>query len=203
MTRALASILLLLGALTIACAGQGYAAPKPEKAKFGQSGPKRDNCNEILGTAFRSAEERQWFQQNCSKWPPTNFGDMAIARTSQQDSPACAAMRGRPYNTDAERQWFLTNCPGTGTGQPAAAAGAPDAGNSGPDRNDCNAIAGTPYRSATEQVWYYRYCTGQSAPAQAAPAPAAQLQQPVVIQQNSGQSNACNPRSNGRGRGNC
>lgn len=205
MRKAVVAILMLLGALAMACAGEGYAAPKPDKAAFGPSGPQRNNCNEILGTPFRSVEERQWYEKSCSKWPATNFGDMAIAKATQQDSPACAALRGRLYSSDVERQWFLTNCPSIGIDQASpAAAPAAAAATTGTDRNDCNAIRGTPYRSATEQVWFYRYCAGQSAPVQAAPAPPPSQQQPVVIQQNnSGQANSCNPRSNGRGRGNC
>jgi hypothetical protein len=45
-------------------------------------------------------------REKLQQGPATNFGDMAIAKATQQDSPACAAVRGRLYSSDTERQWF-------------------------------------------------------------------------------------------------
>jgi hypothetical protein len=119
--------LSLLGILTVGCAGEGYAAPKPDVTSIGLAGQQRDDCNQIMGTPFRSVEERHWFEENCSKWPPTKFETLATVR-GKTDSPECAAMRGKPYASAADRQWFQTNCTGAGSANqdPAVFASTPN-----------------------------------------------------------------------------
>lgn len=110
-------------------------------------------CQEIFGTAFRSESERQWFQQNCSTWPPVAVADEPIRSTSSSAEPAeCAAMRGRPYESNEQRTWFLQNC----SGNRAAAAVSPG---EAAERRDCDAIRGTPYRSNAERTWYMQNCS--------------------------------------------
>src|ERR1044072_5477360 len=98
--------LMFFAAITGACST--YQPPVPEASKQADNVP-RENCDQILGTPFRSPDERQWFQDNCSKWPPTNYEEIIVKGQSQPDSAACAAMRGRPYRNDTDRQWFLSN----------------------------------------------------------------------------------------------
>jgi hypothetical protein len=155
--------LVLLGFAATACGASGYVAPKPDKASVG-GGEQRNDCGAIYSTAFRSAQERQWFEENCSKWPATRFGDIVVARPAGPAQPAqCDAMRGKPYESNEQRRWYLENCSGAPpAGAPAAVAnanpsGAPP-GPPGPDRTDCNAIRGTDYRSGAEQAWYLRNC---------------------------------------------
>ena len=152
--------------------------------------PDRINCGEILGTAFRSDNERQWFMDNCSKWPLVKVADEPAPGQAQpqaaapQEPSECAQIRGKPYESSQQRQWFLQNC-NQGTAPPpgAAATPIPDTRQqqtiSGPDRTDCNAIRGTPYRSAAERAWYIQNCGTTNAQPQpnTQPQPNAQPQQ--------------------------
>jgi hypothetical protein len=68
------AILLVLGCVAaVLCAGcvkLGESSELPLAAVEPTAvPPDRTDCGEILGTAFRSDNERQWFMDNCSKWP--------------------------------------------------------------------------------------------------------------------------------------
>ncbi len=118
----------------------------------------RSDCNAILGTAYRSDTERQWFSDNCSSWS-ASVGDVpdpgAPVPQVQASGPGpegrdCGQVRGTPYRSDAERAWYVANCPAqTAVALPASA---------GPDRTDCNQIRGTAYRSDAERAWYAANC---------------------------------------------
>jgi hypothetical protein len=153
--------------------------------------PDRINCGEILGTAFRSDNERQWFMDNCSKWPLVKVADEPApgqtgAPSAPAEPPECAQIRGKPYESSQQRQWYLQNCnqnaaPRTGgaaTPNPQPQGQTQTSG--GPDRTDCNAIRGTAYRSPTERTWYIQNCgsTTNTPPQQPAPP-----QQPDTPQQ--------------------
>lgn len=130
----------------------------------------RISCAEILGTAYRSDNERQWFMENCSKWPLVNVPDepsvAAPPPAAAPNEPAeCAQIRGKPYESGQQRAWYLQNC-NQGSAPPSAqapiqgsqpqsqASNQPGSG----DRTDCNAIRGTSYRSASERAWYQQNC---------------------------------------------
>jgi hypothetical protein len=143
--------------------------------------PDRIACQEILGTAFRSDNERNWFIENCSKWPLVKVADEgpgAPPPPASTEPPECAAIRGKPYESSQQRTWYLQNC-NQGSRPPAnQQAAANNQGNqpaqSQPqgDRTDCNAIRGTPYRSSNERNWYQQNCGGTaSSPAQAGQQP--------------------------------
>jgi hypothetical protein len=158
------SLIVSLSLATTACVASSYVAPKPEKASIGGGGSEvRQDCAAVYGTAFRSAEERQWFEQNCSKWPPTRFGEMVINRGSGAPLPAqCDAMRGKPYESNEQRRWYLENC----NGAPTAAVPSPGSSAGGTNRANCDAIRGSAYRSDAEQTWFLGNCLGdQSQPA--------------------------------------
>ncbi len=141
-------LMLLLGALAVGCAGKGYAAPKPDLAPVGLSGDVRNDCSQIMGTPFRSEDERHWFETNCSKWPSTSFDTLNIAKGKPED-PACAAMRGRPYANDKDRQWFLANCNGS-SGTPTASSSSDPAVFADSPSYSCAPIAGpTPAATPT------------------------------------------------------
>lgn len=115
----------------------------------------RINCDEILGTVFRSPAERTFFEENCSKWPAVVVGDEPApsATAAPRNEPAeCAAIRGKPYESNAQRTFFLQNCS-------QSTRLTTDASNS--DRTDCNQIRGTTYRSNAEREWYNRNCGNQ------------------------------------------
>jgi hypothetical protein len=127
----------------------------------------RISCSEIMGTAFRSPTERQWFEANCSKWPAVDVIQIAPAAPLP---PECDAMRGKPYESAEQRRWYLDNCTGRTPANaaspqrsPATASGQPPPG--GPARG-CDAIRGRPYQSDAERDWYLANCN------QPAPAPA-------------------------------
>src|SRR5215213_7861982 len=75
----------------------------------------RISCQEILGTAFRSDNEREWFMTNCSKWPLVKVADEPAAGSvpaanAPKEPPECAAIRGKPYESNQQRTWYLQNC---------------------------------------------------------------------------------------------
>jgi hypothetical protein len=129
----------------------------------------RQNCDEIYGTAFRSNDERRWFEENCSRWPLVAV-PQDEPRQQQASAPlpeGCAAQRGRPYESQEQRRWYLANCLGRDnqqqdqqqqpqeqqqqSSQPAQEA----------DRQNCDEIRGTPYRSPTERTWFQSNCGAQ------------------------------------------
>src|SRR5215216_6596751 len=101
-------LLLPLAAFVTACSS--YDPPKRNEPALSKidTGIRHD-CNAMLGTAFRATEERQWFEQNCSKWPAVALAQAApppapgqqqpaqqpsAASVIQGETPECAAKRG-------------------------------------------------------------------------------------------------------------
>lgn len=155
--------LILIGALAVLlCAGcvkLGESSELPLAAvQPTQVPPDRISCNEVLGTAFRSSTEREWFADNCSKWPLVKVADELQGggpAAPSNEPPECAAIRGKPYESNQQRTWYLQNCnPNANPG----AATTPQA-SSGSDRTDCNLIRGTAYRSNAEREWYAKNCS--------------------------------------------
>jgi hypothetical protein len=161
--------------LTAGCVKLGESSELPLAAVEATPVPgDRINCSEILGTAFRSDNERQWFMDNCSKWPLVKVADEGAPAPGQTQAPAeppeCAQIRGKPYESNQQRNWYLQNC---NQGSSAPRAGTTPTPSSqqnqqqtqttgGPDRTDCNAIRGTAYRSAGERTWYIQNCSGST-----------------------------------------
>lgn len=157
--------LLVLGIaavlLTAGCVKLGESSELPLSAVEPTPVPyDRISCDEIYGTAFRSANERAWFEENCSKWPVVKVGDEPVPSGSAQQSgepPECAAMRGRPYESNAQRTFYLQNCnQSTQNNQQQQQSQQQQ-----PDRTNCDEIRGTPYRSANERNWFTRNCSPQ------------------------------------------
>src|ERR1044071_4515598 len=105
-------LLFLLPLATLAVACSSYEPPKRDVSSLSkmETGIRHD-CNAMMGTAFRATEEREWFEQNCSKWPavavavaaPPGPAPAAGASTViQGDSPECAAKRGKPYTSEQD-----------------------------------------------------------------------------------------------------
>jgi hypothetical protein len=176
-------LFLLLASLAGAGCFKASIEPSPLQAKQQQPQVDRTDCGEIFGSAFRSNNERIWFEQNCSRWPPVPVpqpGPPGASAAAAPEPPECAAVRGRPYQSDVQRTWFLANCQQGGQA-PAAAAAAPPPPPSGQpapapppppppaqpapalqasDRTSCDEIRGTAYRSDAERLWYVRNCSG-------------------------------------------
>jgi hypothetical protein len=150
-------VALALGAIfSLACAVElgdaSTALPVDEEA---ETPANRTDCAEILGTAFRSQEERQWYEENCNQWPPVSV-PQTPAQTAQRaapEPPECAGIRGRPYQSDEQRRWYLSNC----QGQQQGGSQAPPPPGQG-DRSNCDEIRGTPYRSNGERDWFRQNC---------------------------------------------
>src|SRR5581483_3608403 len=66
-------------------AGAAAAAAAPTAAPTATSEPNRASCDQIRGTAYLSAAEQAWYQQNCSATPT------AVASSSAGASTAAAA----------------------------------------------------------------------------------------------------------------
>jgi hypothetical protein len=144
----------------------------------------RHDCNAMLNTAFRATEEREWFEQNCSKWPavavaqaapaaaPSQPAQPSAASAIQGETPECAAKRGKPYTSEQDRTWFLQNCI-----RPEAPAPAPNANpaNAQPQLQQrpvvaqptpatnanaavCDTIRRAQNPSDEQRRWYFTYC---------------------------------------------
>jgi hypothetical protein len=174
------AFLLLLGfvtvVLSVSCVKLGESSELPLAAVEPTAvPPDRIDCGEILGTAFRSENERQWFMDNCSKWPLVKVPDETAPPAQAAQAPAepadCAQIRGKPYESAQQRTWYLQNCNQNQPAQQTASSPQNTAQTQvqqttgGPDRTDCNAIRGTSYRSANERAWYQQNCGGSTAPA--------------------------------------
>lgn len=87
--------------------------PSPTAEPAVPSGDRSD-CNEIRGTAYRSAAEREFFLANCTgsvTAPPT-------PASTTGDRTSCDAIRGTPYRSATEREFFLANCVTSTPGSP-------------------------------------------------------------------------------------
>ncbi len=188
-SKLLALIALLLPLAVIGC-GVGVSAYTPP-AQPAQPGAVnqgvRGDCNAILNTAFRSAQERDWYNTFCSHWPETNYGGPVPAAAPSPAPTACDAMKGKPSGNEDARNWYNQNCggqalPGPETGQNAALSPndvpAPpgSAAAQVADRHDCSAIRGTAYNSPTERTWFLANCTAPVNTAVVQPTPVAQAQ---------------------------
>jgi hypothetical protein len=145
--------LAAMSLLSLACLDEGPVLSPSDAASEEDLAPE---CEKILGQAFASPEQRQWFIDNCSTWPEREVASAAVVTAPPKDSPECAQMRGKPYESAEQREWFLTNCVNGSGGVNTAQ----DPG-SGPDRTDCNAMRGTAYRSDAERQWFLANCLRQ------------------------------------------
>ena len=174
MLRVRSILLLLLPLAVLAAACSSYEPPKRDASAFSKldTGIRHD-CNAMLGTAFRATEEREWFEQNCSRWPAVALAQVPAAAPRPQpgapnviqgDTPECAAMRGKPYTNEQDRTWFLQNCI-----RPEAPAPAPNpvgapipATQPTPIVNAnaavCDTLRRTPNLSDEQRRWYFTYC---------------------------------------------
>ncbi|MGE0057384.1 MAG: hypothetical protein AB7T32_05330 [Dehalococcoidia bacterium] len=178
-TRALPLVLGIFAMVLCAgCVKLGESSELPLAAVEPTAVPgDRINCGEILGTAFRSDNERQWFMDNCSKWPLVKVPDEPAPGSSPVvNEPAeCAQIRGKPYESNQQRAWYLQNCnqnqPGQPTSNNAQTQSQPQTNTTtgDPDRTDCNAIRGTPYRSNNERAWFQQNCGNSPAPVTTGP----------------------------------
>jgi hypothetical protein len=177
---------LVLPLMALAAACTSYDPPKRDVSALSklETGTRQD-CNTILGTAFHSQEEREWFEQNCSKWPAVALAQVPAAAppppgqpapgqpapaggtTIQGETPECAAMRGRPYSSEQQRTWFLQNCirpevPAAPVPNPPAAAVRPGVVQPTPVVNAnaavCDTLRRSPYVTDEQRRWYFTYC---------------------------------------------
>ena len=197
-------LLVLLLAVSVIGCGVGvsaYEKPGAPRDNSAANKPDRMDCGAILGSAFRSATERDWYNGNCSHWPLTNYGASGATGPAVQLPPGCAEQQGKPYTSEENRRWFLNTCAGpvaeaqkqaqpagqpVPPGQPPAtvdpaqasvqpAAEAPAAPATAPapmpDRHDCNSIRGGAYNSETERQWYLANCSAPAPPRYTTAAP--------------------------------
>ena len=171
LARRLLLLFVPLAVLTMACTS--YEPPRPQTALSQRETGMRQDCNAMMGTAFRGPEERTWFEENCSKWPAVPVAVFAPAPAGQPqpgqpsviqgDTPECAAMRGRPYANEQERNWFLQNCIRQEAPRPAAPvasqpAAAPPAAPANPNAAVCETLRRTPNPTDAQRRWYFTYC---------------------------------------------
>jgi hypothetical protein len=183
MIRIRSLLLLLLPLAVFAAACSSYEPPKRDASALSklETGARQD-CNAMMGTAFRSPEERQWFEQNCSRWPAVALAQVPAAapapapgqqpvnvRTIQGDSPECAAMRGKPYDNEQARTWFLQNCirpeapppppaPGAPNGAPQALPATAPTPLVNANAAVCDTLRRMPNPSDEQRRWYFTYC---------------------------------------------
>jgi len=162
-TLCLLAVLGVLAASAVAC-GSSYRRPESPPPAPASLAP-RANCDQIFGTAFRSASERDWFSQNCSHWPPYSPSNSQPGPNSGKPEPNVLAA-STPANV------------------PSNVLGVPD-------RKDCTTIRGTPFLSENERLWYLGNCSqpppSQQTPSGAGTAPVLQpgvQYQPLSMQPN-------------------
>ena len=169
---------LLVALVSVACLNAEGVAPPP--GELTEDRRDRTDCVAISGTAFRSSSERDWYNANCSAWPPlpVDPGPARTAAPAYVPPPAeCATMRGKPYTSNEQRAWYLANCNGQPPLPGVAAPPPPPPGQGGSDpqvatnqnRANCDQIRGAPYLGPAERDWYLQNCP----PTPAAPPPAA------------------------------
>src|SRR4051812_16734683 len=92
-------LLLLLPLALLVAACSSYEPPKPDTSALSklETGVRHD-CNAMLNTAFRAPEEREWFEQNCSKWPAVALAQIAPAAAPPPGQPG---QPGQPQFTGA------------------------------------------------------------------------------------------------------
>jgi hypothetical protein len=151
-------LVALLPVLMLGCVKAGEAQPNLPPVQPPAEPTNRTACDEIYGTAFRNTEERDWYIQNCSKWPLVAVPQLAPAPPANtqpggSDRQNCNEIRGTAYRSAAERAWYIANC--ANNNPSSANAGA---ASSGPDRTNCSEIRGTSYRSPAERDWYLKNC---------------------------------------------
>jgi hypothetical protein len=148
---AAATLVALSGA---ACLDEGEVLTGPAGAEE-EAQETQMQCEAILGKAFASADERQWFIDNCSRWeapqPQAAPAQQPPQAPVSREPEECAQIRGRQYESQQQRAWFLQNCTG-------ARAGGAIQPSQGSDRTNCDEIRGTQYRSAAERNWYLTHC---------------------------------------------
>jgi len=158
----------------LAAACSSYEPPKRDVSSLSklETGIRHD-CNAMMSTAFRATEEREWFEQNCSKWPAVAVAQAAApasgapqsgaATVTQGDSPECAAKRGKPYTSEQDRAWFLQNCLRPEVPAPAAVNQQRPAVTQPAPVTDANAavcdtLRRLPNPTDEQRRWYFTYC---------------------------------------------
>jgi hypothetical protein len=179
MSRIRYALLSLLPLAMLAAACSSYEPPRRDVSAISKldTGVRHD-CNTILGSSFHNTEERDWFEQNCSKWPavalqviapapaPAQPGQPPPPAVIQNETPECAAMRGKPYGSEQDRNWFLQNCirpeappPAPNNVQPqvrpASIAPTPVVN---ANAAVCDTLRRTPNPSDEQRRWYFTYC---------------------------------------------
>ena len=170
-------LLVLLPLAVFATACSSYQPPQRDASALSkrETGIRHD-CNAMMGTAFRATEEREWFGQNCSKWPAVNLAQAVAPAPGQPqpgastviqgDTPECAAKRGKPYASEQDRTWFLQNCirpevpaPNTGNLQtqprPSGAQPTPVVN---ANAAVCDTLRRSPNPTDEQRRWYFTYC---------------------------------------------
>ena len=85
-------LLLLLVLLVLFAGLQQLPAPEVQRRRIvSRETGLRQDCNAIMNTAFRSADERAWFEQNCSRWPAVPLAVAAGASASKVRPPGNAS----------------------------------------------------------------------------------------------------------------
>jgi hypothetical protein len=106
----------------------------------------RTDCGQILGSAFRSDAEQQWFTENCSDWAATTVGRLPdptpIAQAAGQGGADPAGQGGAQVAQDGQQN---------PNSQPQTQA-------SDETRKRCDAQRGRPYASDADRDWYLKNC---------------------------------------------
>jgi hypothetical protein len=115
--------------------------------------PDRTDCGAILGTAFHSETERQWFAENCSEWTKATLGEVEAARATPTAPPPTAT----PPPTASPEPTPTLPPPPPGAQGPAGLGGLqppPPADN----RERCAQQAGRPNLTPEDQAWFVEHC---------------------------------------------
>jgi hypothetical protein len=113
----------------------------------------RDDCGEILGTAFHSEHEQAWFAENCSGWADATLGRVEPVEASPTASPRPAATpTPEPTPDGASDRRRDRSSSDDRRSRPTESDG---------DASRCARMQGQPYESAADREWFLDNCIQQ------------------------------------------
>lgn len=134
----------------------------------------RSDCGEILGTAFRSEDERSWFTENCSAWADTTLGEVKL-ETSSQSSRSSRSDDNRDSSEDEDDRRDRDDDESDDDDRDRRNDSDDDGGRDRRDRDDededdgdstdrrCDELRGRPYESRSQRSWFLENCLQQEA----------------------------------------
>jgi hypothetical protein len=118
----------------------------------------RNDCGEILGSAFRSSDERAWFTDNCSAWADTTLGEVKLETSSQSSQSARGNDDGDSSDEDDNRSNSNRDDDDV---RDRSDRDRDDEDEDDPNAERCDQLRGRPYESRSQRSWFLENCLQQ------------------------------------------